>query len=103
MELIAYIGINHLNATINYWRSKTGLEVDFVIDGKLAIEVKLTADPKPKDLKGLFAFCDDYQPNFAIVVCTCDKPRLVQHKENMQYYILPWQYFLEQLWAGKYF
>ncbi|HSX20311.1 MAG TPA: AAA family ATPase [Gammaproteobacteria bacterium] len=104
MELQAYIGINDLDQTINYWRSKTGLEVDFVLDrGNVAIEVKLTEDPKPKDLKGLFAFYDDYKPKFSIVVCLAKQPRLIQRPNGMEYYVLPWEHFLNELWGGKYF
>ena len=38
MELQAYLGLNELDTPINYWRSKSGLEVDFVLaPGRLAI------------------------------------------------------------------
>jgi predicted AAA+ superfamily ATPase len=103
MEIMAYIGINSLSHTVTYWRSKTGLEVDFVIDrARVAIEVKLTEDPKPKDLKGLFAFYDDYKPEHSIVVCNSPIKRRVERDTGMTYDILPWQDFLDDLWAGKY-
>lgn len=42
MELIAYRGIADKDFDVNYWRTKSGLEVDFILEkGKIAIEVKI--------------------------------------------------------------
>lgn len=102
MEIMAYIGINGLNQNVNYWRTKTGLEVDFVIDnGRVAIEVKLS--PKPKDLKGLIEFNKDYSPEYSLVVCDAEIKRLVTTEQNIQYLIIPWRDFLDELWEGTYF
>lgn len=46
-----------------YWRTKSGVEVDFVVYGEntlMAIEVKNSSIVKPSDLKGLRAFREDY-------------------------------------------
>ena len=46
-----------------YWRTKSGVEVDFVVYGErefYAIEVKNTARVHGKMLKGLRSFCEDY-------------------------------------------
>ncbi len=46
-----------------YWRTRYGLEVDFIIDGKAglyAIEVKNADKIYNQDLSGLKAFCEDY-------------------------------------------
>lgn len=46
-----------------FWRTKAGLEVDFVVygsDGILAIEVKRARDVRARDLRGLRAFLEDY-------------------------------------------
>lgn len=48
---------------ISYWRTRWGLEVDFVIygpSGIWAVEVKSSDRVRPEDLKGLNAFLDDY-------------------------------------------
>jgi len=48
---------------IYYWRTKAGLEVDFIVYGAdhfYAIEVKNTATIRSNDLKGLKAFLSDY-------------------------------------------
>lgn len=103
MELTAYIGLQELDLPIQYWRSKNGLEVDFILgDGALAIEVKLSATPDASDIKGLRAFCDDYQPKHALVVCQAARRRFLECDNGVTIEILPWQDFLEQLWQGAY-
>lgn len=57
---IAYSGAGH---TLSYWRTRSGLEVDFVVYGPdtfVAVEVKNAATVRPEDLKGLCAFLEDY-------------------------------------------
>ncbi len=51
------------NAGIYYWRTSTGLEVDFVIYSEkqfVAIEVKRKRTISSKDLRGMKAFAMDY-------------------------------------------
>ncbi len=104
MEINAYLGLNELDYPINYWRSKTGLEVDFVINrGEVAIEVKISESVQLSDLEGLNAFCADYNPKHAIVVCVAKRKRRLQTKEGHAIDILPWQEFLENLWNKQYF
>jgi predicted AAA+ superfamily ATPase len=46
-----------------YWRTRTQLEVDFVVyggSGLHALEVKNTMKVRPEDLRGLMAFGEDY-------------------------------------------
>ncbi len=103
MELTAFLGLQELDMPIQYWRSKNGLEVDFVLDnGNVAIEVKLSATPDASDIKGLRAFCDDYQPKHALVVCQAARKRVLEHESGVTIQILPWQDFLKQLWHGEY-
>lgn len=57
---IAYTG-NALD--LYYWRTRSGLEVDFIVYGDtdfLALEVKNTDRVRPEDLRGLRAFREDY-------------------------------------------
>ncbi len=100
MELTAYIGIRELNCKINYWRSKTGLEVDFILnEGETAIEVKISESPTAKDYRGLIAFSEDYSPKKAIVVCLAPRKRLT----DKNILITPWQEFLKELWSDQLF
>lgn len=50
--------------SIHYWRTRAGVEVDFVVygpDGLWAIEVKNSRRVHPLDVRGLLAFRDDYR------------------------------------------
>lgn len=104
MELKAFLGLNEIDEEIHYWRSKSGLEVDFVLKrGEIAIEVKLSKTPSLKDVRGLSVFCADYQPKHAIVVCQAPRKRRIKTTSGHPIDILPWQDFLENLWEGQYF
>jgi predicted AAA+ superfamily ATPase len=97
MELKAYSSYSGKDFDICYWRTKSGLEVDFVLGkGDVCIEVKGTDSIKPGDLKGIKAFVEDYRPVKAIVVCNEKEPRLSE-----EIYIAPWRNFLEKLWNGE--
>ena len=53
-----------LGYAIHYWRTTTGLEVDFVAYGERGIrafEVKRTGKVRDEDLRGLKAFLKDYR------------------------------------------
>ena len=57
---IAYTGGDH---ELFYWRTRSGVEVDFVLYGTTnftAIEVKNSDRVRPADLRGLKAFTQDY-------------------------------------------
>ena len=98
MELMAYIGLHELEYKIHYWRTKTGHEVDFVTeDGQVAIEVKISDNPRKADYKGLLTYCSDHKPRLAIVVCLVDEAR----KTSDNICILPWKKFLHDLWRGE--
>jgi len=95
-ELRAHSHYSGLDYRISYWRTSSGLEVDFVLaSGDVAVEVKGTKEVLPKHLKGLRAFAEDYRPRKKIIVSLDASPRLV---DDIQ--ILPWSNFLEQLWSG---
>lgn len=49
--------------TLHYWRTRSGVEVDFVVygpSGLFAFEVTNTANVRPEDLRGLRSFVEDY-------------------------------------------
>jgi predicted AAA+ superfamily ATPase len=62
-HLRAWLEYGEVDATLHFWRTKAGNEVDFVVygrDGFWAIEVKNRARVRPEDLRGLRAFAADY-------------------------------------------
>lgn len=101
MELIAYKGLRKKRYDITYWRTKTGLEVDFILDADIAIEVKISRTVHKQDLKGLMAFCEEHHPKKAIVVSLDAAPRYLEIDNDTHIHILPWEHFLKALWAGE--
>lgn len=98
MELVAHSNYSELFYPITYWRTSSGFEVDFVLgDHETAIEVKSTKLANTTHLKGLRRFKEEYSVQRSILVSLDSKPR----KTEDQIEILPWQTFLEQLWAGE--
>jgi len=62
-HLRAWIDYTDPDLTLSFWRTKSGTEVDFVVYGSRgfwAIEVKHSRSVRPKDLRALKAFRDDY-------------------------------------------
>jgi predicted AAA+ superfamily ATPase len=58
-------------AKINYWRTKSGSEIDFIVDYGLKIlpiEVKFKAFKKPQISRGLRSFIKKYKPEKAFVI-----------------------------------
>lgn len=97
-ELIAYKSYKEKDFRISYWRTKTGLEVDFILgDAPIAIEIKASKSIHPTQLKGLRAFKKDYNPDQLIIVSQEARKR----KLSNGIIIYPWRDFLNDLWAGK--
>ena len=81
---------------LNYWRSKSGFEVDFILDSKTAVEVKASKTVSGQDLKGLKMLREEGRLKKYILVCMEKKPRSV---DGVQ--ILPVAVFLKKLWSGN--
>jgi predicted AAA+ superfamily ATPase len=97
MELKAYNSYNEIDYEINFWRTKSGREVDFILGGgEVAIEVKGAGSVENKALRPLNAFMDAYVPRKALVICNEKKERVVGKVR-----IMPWRKFLYDLWDGR--
>jgi predicted AAA+ superfamily ATPase len=97
MELLAHAAYSGFDYPIHFWRTKSGLEVDFVLgDGEVAVEVKGTSRVDRRDLNGLETFRARYGPRTALVVSNEKRARRHGHLE-----ILPIRDFLDRLWAGE--
>lgn len=57
-ELNTFSNYNSLS-TLKYWRSTSDYEVDFILDDKMAIEVKATKKVSKNDLKNLLALKEE--------------------------------------------
>ncbi len=97
IEIKAWIDYLEPLSVLNYWRLETKIEVDFILNGRVAIEVKASHRITERDFKGLRALREEAICQEYIVVCSEEKPRIL---DGIQ--ILPWQVFLDPLWSGKY-
>ena len=62
-HLLAWVHYSNQGYQLYFWRSRGGVEVDFILYGKsglIAIEVKLDNRYRPQDLRGLKEFFKDY-------------------------------------------
>lgn len=97
MEMAVYNSYNELDCEINFWRTKSGLEINFVLGGgEVAIEVKGATRIDKRDLRPLNAFIEEYSPRKAYVVCNEREERV-----HGQIRIMPYRNFLRDLWEGK--
>jgi predicted AAA+ superfamily ATPase len=101
LELRSYLDYHRINKKLEFWRSTSKFEVDFLIYDDLkkiaAIEVKSSANPGKKDFKGILALEEEFPLHRKIIVCNIDRPR--KTVEGIE--LLPVIFFLEQLWSGK--
>ncbi len=97
-EITSYADTFRRDAEIAYWRTRTNLEVDFVVNGDVAIEAKTTRNATKGDIKGLRAICDEGTFRHRILVADEPRPREVDGVT-----ILPCREFIVRLWAGELF
>ena len=85
---------------LSYWRLSSGAEVDFVMgDGIAAIEAKAKTRIQARDLQGLIQFGVEMPAvKHKIIVALVDQPR----KTTEGILILPYQDFLQRLWANEF-
>ena len=96
-ELAAHSSYRELDYRIDFWRTKSGLEVDFVLgEGEVAIEIKGTSRVDQRDLASIRSFSADYRPKKSLVVCNEKEERVVGPLR-----IMPWRKFLQDLWGGR--
>lgn len=102
MELLAFRGLMQKRFAISYWRTKTGLEVDFILgEAEIALEVKISEQVQAQDLRGLKAFYEEHPNTKAIVVSQDFAVRKIRLEKHRSITIMPWKYFLQQLWADN--
>ncbi len=80
-----------------YWRSTSGFEVDFILNGKTAIEVKAKVNIGNNDYKGLRSIKEEKILKNYILVSLEDTLRKIG-----DIYILPWKEFISNLWQDEY-
>ncbi len=97
IELAAHAAYSELNYPIRFWRTKSGLEVEFVLgDGEVAVVAKGRSRVDRLDLRAIRAFAKEFEPRKALVVCLEEEERKVG-----EIGVVPWRKFLEGLWEGE--
>lgn len=97
MEISAYRSYSESDFEINFWRTKSGLEVDFILGrGEIAIEAKGSSRIDNKDIRPMKAFINEYKPKRAYIVCNEREERV---HDNIR--IIPYRKFLNNLWQNK--
>ena len=98
-HLRAWLAYGGLDAKLFYWRTRSGVEVDFVLYGSAgfwAIEVKNVSRVHPEHLRGLQAFGEDY-PQAELILLF--RGARAERRGRMR--ILPIDTFLRHLIPGK--
>ena len=96
-EIYSHTHYSDLNYPLSYWRTASQIEVDFILgDHEVAVEVKSTEMANTRHLHGLKSFAEEYNVKKLILVSNDPSPRKVD-----KIMIMPWKYFLDQLWDGR--
>lgn len=94
-ELRAYLDTRIRDGVINYWRTQSGTEVDFIV-GNVAIEAKGTKLVDKRDLKGLGALAEEGLFDRRMVV---SREPLARIQDGVE--ILPYGDFINRLWSDS--
>lgn len=97
MELLAYRAYKDPELALNFWRTSAGQEVDFILnDMELALEVKSSKRVHETDLLSLRILSEEHSVKRKIIISFESEAKTLKDIE-----CLPWQLFLERLWAGE--
>ncbi len=98
MELKAYQAYRNPELPLHYWRTSSGLEVDFILgDMECAIEIKTSKRIDSSAAKALKSLRSSHTVKRSIIVSFESEPK----KLNDGIECLPWKLFLEMLWADQ--
>jgi predicted AAA+ superfamily ATPase len=92
-ELNSYLHYNNSRESLHFWRTSSGIEVDFILGERIGIEVKASRSVDAKDMKGLRSLSEEGKMERLIVVSRDPERRQVDGIE-----IWPFRMFLAALW-----
>jgi len=95
MELRAHASYARTGESLHFWRSKHGHEVDFLIGGRIAVEVKASRRTSLRDARGLLALKEEKVAKHYFLV---SEDPIAVRREGIEF--LPWTTFLTRLWDG---
>ena len=85
----------HSEMQLHFWRTPSKLEVDFILNEEIGIEVKAKTNVSDKDLKGLKALREEGIGKLYVV----SMETMPRRRDDID--ILPWRMFLDRLWNQK--
>jgi predicted AAA+ superfamily ATPase len=95
MELRAHISYRRTGEPLHFWRSTHGFDVDYLIGGRVAIEIKATRKASLRDARGLLALKEERTAKRFYLV---SEDPVAARREGIEF--LPWSTFLTRLWDG---
>ena len=96
-ELRAYLSYSNDQRELSFFRTSSGLEVDFLVGDELAVEVKASDNVTERDFRSLQLLSAEMPLRKKVVVSTERTARRVRDVE-----IIPVGTFLDRLWLGEY-
>lgn len=96
-ELRAYLSYTNDQRELSFFRTSSGLEVDFLVGDELAVEVKASDNVTERDFRSLQLLSAEMPLRQKVVVSTERTARRVRDVE-----IIPVGTFLDRLWLGEY-
>jgi len=94
-ELRAYLAYRRRDEALTFFRTRSQLEVDFVVGERVGIEVKGSGRVSERDARGLAAMMDDVPLKRRLVVCTEKTRRRLESGVE----VVPIGEFFEELWS----
>lgn len=97
MELMAYKAYRNPELMLQYWRTVSGHEVDFILgDMEIAVEVKSAKRVHDGDLKNIKILQQEQKLSRCIIVSFEETPKTLGNNVEC----LPWETLLQMLWNG---
>jgi predicted AAA+ superfamily ATPase len=97
LELRAFLDYRRLDDELTYWRSQSRLEVDFLVGGRVAIEVKAKPRVSRQDYRGLLALGEEIDLKRKLVVCL----EKLRRRSDDGVEMIPVVDFFQDLWTGQ--
>ena len=95
MELRSYLSYRRIRSELTYWRTQSGIKVDFLVGSSAAIEVKASSRVSDRDLRGLRALAEE-DGFHSLVLVSFDE---LDRRTDDGIRLLHWRTFLAELWS----
>ena len=98
MELRSHLSYRRIRTELTYWRTQSGIEVDFLVGSSAAIEVKASSRVSDRDLRGLRALAEESVAASLFLVSFDELDRRTDDGIRL----LHWRTFLAELWSDAF-